>query len=239
MEHPNERLGSCPEGLSMDARTAVLLADVTAERNKLRLDLLEAQARHGRYFDSIGAALEGVHQTNPSGGWIAESDVHAIKRLRAELKFHAGESAAWHQAFRSKDIALRESVGAHEEVLRLTKECEELKRNNTRLQAWVNDLHSGMFINCVYCGHRYGPDPGTPVSMSDVLKAHIETCPEHPMSKLKADNTRLKRLVVHCENCGADYAETGLEAGCSCRLLERIRGLEDKLSEWQQSHEGV
>ena len=55
-----------------------------------------------------------------------------------------------------------------------------------RLRQWVADLQSGMWINCVYCGHRYGPNPGTPVSMADVLKAHIEVCPEHPASKLKA-----------------------------------------------------
>ncbi len=54
-----------------------------------------------------------------------------------------------------------------------------------RLEAWVSDLQSGMYVNCVYCGHRYGPGETTPVSMADALKAHIETCPQHPMSDLK------------------------------------------------------
>lgn len=54
-----------------------------------------------------------------------------------------------------------------------------------RHKKWVNDLQSGMYVNCVYCGHRYGPEKDTPVSMAEVLKAHIEKCPEHPMSKLK------------------------------------------------------
>jgi hypothetical protein len=54
------------------------------------------------------------------------------------------------------------------------------------LRSWVNDLQSGMFINCVYCGHRYGPSDQVPASMADVLKAHVEQCPAHPMSKLKA-----------------------------------------------------
>ena len=54
-----------------------------------------------------------------------------------------------------------------------------------RLKQWINDLQSGMYINCVYCGHRYGPSKDTPVAMAEVLKQHIEVCPEHPMSKLR------------------------------------------------------
>ena len=56
----------------------------------------------------------------------------------------------------------------------------------TRLRQWVADLQSGMYINCVYCGHRYGPGETTPMSMADALKAHVERCPEHPMAKLRA-----------------------------------------------------
>lgn len=54
-----------------------------------------------------------------------------------------------------------------------------------RLRKWVSDLQSGMYINCVYCGHRYGPGEITPVSMADALKAHVEKCPAHPMSALR------------------------------------------------------
>ena len=61
-----------------------------------------------------------------------------------------------------------------------------------RLRQWVDDLHSGMFINCVYCGHRYGPREGTPVSMAYVLKEHIEQCPEHPLSHANAELARLR-----------------------------------------------
>ena len=62
----------------------------------------------------------------------------------------------------------------------------EIKKDECkRLRAWVDDLHSGMYVNCVYCGHRYGPDDETPVSMADTLKEHIKVCSEHPMSKLR------------------------------------------------------
>lgn len=50
------------------------------------------------------------------------------------------------------------------------------------LQRWVGDLQAKTFVNCVYCGHRYGPSETTPVSMADALKLHIEACPKHPMA---------------------------------------------------------
>lgn len=69
----------------------------------------------------------------------------------------------------------------------LSDEVNALRQENARLRRWVADLQSGMFVNCVYCGHRYGPDPGTQVAMADVLKAHISECQEHPMSKLRVE----------------------------------------------------
>lgn len=54
-----------------------------------------------------------------------------------------------------------------------------------RYKAWVRDLQSGMYVNCVYCGHRYGPQDETPVSMAELLKQHIEQCPEHPLYQCK------------------------------------------------------
>jgi len=64
-------------------------------------------------------------------------------------------------------------------------EITSLKEENERLVKWVDDLQSGMYINCVYCGHRYGPKDKVPCTMADALKQHIETCPKHPMSALK------------------------------------------------------
>lgn len=63
------------------------------------------------------------------------------------------------------------------------------------LKAWVADLQSGMYVNCVYCGHRYGPGETTPVSMADALKAHIAQCPEHPMSDLLAALRRSLKFI--------------------------------------------
>ena len=70
-----------------------------------------------------------------------------------------------------------------------------LEKENARLRVWVSDLLSGMYVNCVYCGHRYGPAKDTPVAMADVLKAHIEVCPEHPLSIIRLHFSRLKSEI--------------------------------------------
>lgn len=69
---------------------------------------------------------------------------------------------------------------------------EDLEADVERYKSWVNDLHSGMYINCVYCGHQYGPKDRVSMAMADVLKEHIEKCPKHPMSLLRAENERLE-----------------------------------------------
>ena len=69
---------------------------------------------------------------------------------------------------------------------------ETLADENERLKAWVSDLQSGTYINCVYCGHCYGPDTAVAASMADVLKEHVEHCPEHPLFAAMAQIALLK-----------------------------------------------
>jgi hypothetical protein len=73
--------------------------------------------------------------------------------------------------------------------------AEEAAKKIFSLKSWVDDLQSGMYINCVYCGYQYGPKDSTPVAMSAVLKEHIEQCPEHPMRKLKIEYVALKERL--------------------------------------------
>lgn len=81
---------------------------------------------------------------------------------------------------------IRESRDSWEECIRKgDSQIEALEKRNDELQNWIDDLQSGMYINCVYCGHRYGPNPETPVAMADILEAHIEQCSKHPLSHMK------------------------------------------------------
>jgi len=75
-----------------------------------------------------------------------------------------------------------------------TKNSEQAKEIE-RLNKWVNDLQSKMYINCVYCGHRYGPEDSVDASMQQVLFDHIAKCPKHPLSKCKAEINRLCECI--------------------------------------------
>lgn len=77
-----------------------------------------------------------------------------------------------------------------------TKLIEELTKELGEYQRWVDDLQSGMYINCVYCGHRYGPQDEVAESMSEVLKKHIEQCPKHPLSA-RVKDAMLLREALH------------------------------------------
>lgn len=92
--------------------------------------------------------------------------------------------------------ACKEFPGAIRRIQELEAECE-------RLEKWKNDLLSGMTVNCVYCGHCYGPKSDTPVSMAEVLKEHISICPEHPLShantRIKELETEVASLLPHCK----------------------------------------
>jgi hypothetical protein len=45
----------------------------------------------------------------------------------------------------------------------------------------------------------------------------------------QAEIERLQRLAVHCPDCGGDYAATGLEVGCPCKLRAVMDGLVEAL----------
>lgn len=74
-----------------------------------------------------------------------------------------------------------------------------------QLRDWIDRLQAGKVVTCVYCGHEYGPDPGTPTSKADQLKAHIEACPDHPMSALRAKLAIAVEALVPtaagCDDC--------------------------------------
>jgi SHS2 domain-containing protein len=116
-----------------------------------------------------------------------------------------------------------EDVASERELLRLLKGEGLLQRYSIqewdwgdetffRYKQWVEDLQSGMYVNCVYCGHRYGPKETTPVTMADALTAHIAACPEHPMSKLMA---AVEKFLPHLPTIEDAKNEAALNEGRS------------------------
>lgn len=75
-----------------------------------------------------------------------------------------------------------------------------LEAERDRLRRHIDDLQSGMWVNCVYCGHRYGPGESTPVFMADALKTHVERCPQHPMAALRERTTKVEAELETARN---------------------------------------
>ena len=92
-----------------------------------------------------------------------------------------------------------------------------LERDN--LKQWVDDLLSNGYVNCVYCGYRYGPKGDTPVSMADTLKEHVERCPKHPMSALR---TTIAEIEAERERTALQVPHNKELAEFSNRILEII-----------------
>jgi|GEM_PF-4991588 len=91
-----------------------------------------------------------------------------------------------------------------------------------RLNTWVNDLQSGMYVNCVYCGHRYGPENNTPASMADILKAHVEQCPKHPMSALRVE-LAAKDAEITKSTAYMDTLEHVIKNNCACSYCANLK----------------
>lgn len=77
----------------------------------------------------------------------------------------------------------------------LQEQLDKAALENDRLQKWVADLQAGCYINCVYCGHRYGPASTTEPTMQAVLKAHVAACEKHPMNALRKQYEVLRRFA--------------------------------------------
>jgi len=126
---------------------------------------------------------------------VAEDEArlnHAEKEVdRLTALYESTKKELFTQA-KARDKLESELAAERERVRELEEECK-------KYQQWVDDCQADMYINCVYCGHRYGPDDEVPATMADALKEHIEQCPKHPMSKLKAENATLRERLKAVE----------------------------------------
>jgi len=115
------------------------------------------------------------------------------------------------------------------------------------LEQWVDDCQSDMYINCVYCGHRYGPNDGDHLnSMREALKAHISECPRHPLSAANQRIAELERDLSFSEEEAAAVrsevrkisrqAESAAIERCAA-LLDRVKGSEYTAEEKQMARD--
>jgi len=111
------------------------------------------------------------------------------------MKIQTAMMHEWHTNIGRFNMSLEE-----EAIKTLQSEVKSLRAKVEALEKWVNDLQSGMYINCVYCGFRYGPKESVPATKAQALKDHIEKCSEHPMSVLRAKVAELEKGLKCAEH---------------------------------------
>lgn len=171
---------------------------------KLKDLLLQATTERSHYYVAsvTKEAIAGIEALSESRDyWKREWRLMEAAETAAEKEIEI-RSASWKEA---------------------AAKVEELLIENKRLEAWIDDLQSGMWINCVYCGHRYGPNDDK-VAPRKALEEHIESCPKHPLSIARAELRKRcacefvdGACVSHCKLHGAMIV-TGQ------KMQEEIRG---------------
>ena len=105
-----------------------------------------------------------------------------VEKMLRRSAFEFDQMPSWLQRVRKVlGTAVDELARLRTELTAAREETVNLRHELTKAERWISDLQAGCYINCVYCGHRYGPDPGTPVAMAQVLFKHIKVCPKHPL----------------------------------------------------------
>ncbi len=126
--------------------------------------------------------------------WIDLSNSNMCHSLKEENDKLHEELAEAHKNDQINMKALQELTGSNNiqnPWLGIAASVALMKFEIKDLSKWIDDLQSEMYVNCAYCGHRYGPRKDTSENMREVLKKHIESCPKHPMSELKLENEQL------------------------------------------------
>jgi len=126
--------------------------------------------------------------TNDGGCWLCreealEADLDESQAQVKKLEERRDEHLRLIRQISTESVNPEEADDLRSQIAALIVEVGTLRSLNRNLKQWVADLHSGMYINCVYCGHRYGPTSEVPATKADMLKRHISKCPEHPLSK--------------------------------------------------------
>lgn len=70
---------------------------------------------------------------------------------------------------------------------------KKLKSEILRYDAWIEDILSEKYVNCAYCGHRYGKENDS--ANMEAVRKHVENCSKHPMAKEKERADKAEALA--------------------------------------------
>ena len=135
-----------------------------------------------------------THYSTPTQQEIIDGLTEENERLRRAVEHLADEMDVWHRS------------------------AKELEAENERL----SQLLWG--ARCVYCGEVVGKERKNQEIGDADLRAHVEVCPNHPATKLKA---RIEAaLALHtegdnelCRECASPWDD-----GCTSPTVNALRG---------------
>lgn len=101
------------------------------------------------------------------------------------------------------------------ECERISARLNEANQTVAAQRRWIEDLQSGQWVNCVFCGHRYIPREASPTDPTALLRSHIASCAKHPLHEtrealleLYAWAHELQRFAHHMPDGGAAMQES-------------------------------
>ena len=110
----------------------------------------------------------------------------------------------------------------------VAKQVAEIERLREQLLEQTKSL-------CTHCGQFF---PAGKEGLAEFRK-HISTCNAHPLSGMAAEIERLRSQHRHCDHCGGTWLDDGINSGCYCREIERLRAIVDRLPKcWRLNESG-
>lgn len=109
---------------------------------------------------------------------------------------------------RKRTIRDIDALMAQKDKKSYEKQISDLERQLAEAQEEIQRCHKLLWgVQCACCGEIIGKDKQSQDVSLEVLKAHIEICPEHPLSAVKAENTKLRKIFAMVRRYSAEIAE--------------------------------
>lgn len=122
-------------------------------------------------------------------------------------------------------------------ILRLIREIDKLRLEREAFRVWfsgeIEEFKPEFMMPCAYCA-----EPLT--GGRDAILSHVYSCPDNP---LVAEIKRLRGMMIHCDDCGGTWLDDGINTGCHCTKIKRLRGdlsvASALLAKWQPTTEQI
>lgn len=187
---------------------------------------------------------------HPNGEWVryedAKEECNKIRQQVAERVSHRISEAV--------EAAVKPLKG---EVARLAENCPECKgegivefvTKGDGSKEFESEFQVGPCLHCDGTGknvvrllidanamYRDRADSATERNLQLIQRCEAE---EKRVAEKDAEISRLKAEVVHCDSCGGSWVDDGINGGCTCAEIVRLRDQIARLEEEIKGHESV